>query len=113
MKDNKPDVFQESYKLWHKEYIKEDDEWVKKVNNNPFIAIESHINEDTITDLLAHILETDPSIKSRFLNFLLDKSGKKGLSKEDEQHIKIETQYSIQNKGKKSRLDLFITDSDQ
>lgn len=80
--------------------------WAKKVNKNPFIAIERHINEDTITDLLAHILETGTSRKSRFLNFLLDKSGKKGLSKEDEQHIKIETQYSIE--GEDSRLDLLI-----
>jgi hypothetical protein len=39
------------YNSWSEEYIKEDDEWVKKVNNNPFIAIESHINEDTITEI--------------------------------------------------------------
>ena len=68
---NKPDVFQKSYDLWYKKYIEETKKWVSEVNKNPFIAIESHIHEDTITDLLAHILQNDKEIKEQFITFLL------------------------------------------
>ena len=59
-------------RAWKEKYIKGDKKWDRRVNN-PFIAIETHINEDTITDLLAHILQTDKTIKMEFINFLLKK----------------------------------------
>lgn len=110
---NIPDVFQKSYDLWHKKYIEETNEWVLEVNKNPFIAIESHIHEDAITDLLAHILQTDMAIKKQFITFLLNKAKDNGTIKsikkitdKDVENTEIETQYSI--KVKKGRLDLFI-----
>lgn len=112
---NIPDVFQELYDLWHKKYIEETKEWVLEVNKNPFIAIESHIHEDTITDLLAHILQTNMAIKKQFITFLLNKAKDNGTIKSikkitvtdtDLRNAEIETQYSI--KVKESRLDLFI-----
>lgn len=110
---NIPDVFQELYDLWRKKYIKETKEWVLEVNKNPFIAIESHIHEDTITDLLAHILQTNMAIKKQFITFLLNKAKDNGTIKsikkitdKDVGNTEIETQYSI--KVKESRLDLFI-----
>lgn len=78
---NIPDVFQELYDLWHKKYIEETKEWVLEVNKNPFIAIESHIHEDTITDLLAHILQTNMAIKKQFITFLLNKAKDNGTIK--------------------------------
>ena len=110
---NKPNVFQKSYDLWYKKYIEETKEWGSEVNKNPFIAIESHIHEDTITDLLAHILQTDMEIKEQFITFLLNKAKDNGtinsikeITKNDVEKTEIETQYSI--KVKKSRLDLLI-----
>lgn len=105
---NIPDVFQKLYDLWHKKYIEETKEWVLEVNKNPFIAIESHIHEDPITDLLAHILQNDEEIKNKFITFLLDKAkyNIKKITVTDLRNTEIETQYSI--KVTKSRLDLFI-----
>lgn len=112
---NIPDVFQKSYALWYKKYIEETKEWVLEVNKNPFIAIKSHIHEDTITDLLAHILQNDKEIKKQFITFLLNKAKNNGTIKSikkitvtdtDLRNAEIETQYSI--KVTKSRLDLFI-----
>lgn len=110
---NIPNVFQKSYDLWYKKYIEETKEWGSEVNKNPFIAIESHIHEDTITDLLAHILQTDMEIKEQFITFLLNKAKDNGtinsikeITKNDVEKTEIETQYSI--KVKKSRLDLLI-----
>lgn len=110
---NIPDVFQESYDSWYKKYIEETEDWVSEVNKNPFIAIESHIHEDTITDLLAHILQNDKEIKKQFITFLLNKAKDNGTIKSikkitdtDLRNTEIETQYSI--KVTKSRLDLFI-----
>lgn len=105
---NIPDVFQESYDSWYKKYIEETKGWVSEVNKNPFIAIKSHIHEDPITDLLAHILQNDEEIKEKFIRFLLKKA-KYDIEKitvTDLRNTKIETQYSI--KVTKSRLDLFI-----
>lgn len=101
-----PDGFKKSYNLWHKEYIEEKKEWAK----NPFIAIESHINEDTITDLLAHILETDTSIKLCFLKFLLKNSDNKNITVTDEELLnsEIKTQEWLQDDTPKSRLDILI-----
>lgn len=106
---NIQDVIQESYKLWHVKYIKITKEWELKVDKNPFIAIESHIHEDTVTDLLAHILKTNSAIKIQFIKFLLNKANvnKKSIEEitdEDVENTEIKTQYSIN----KSRLDLFI-----
>ena len=110
---NIPNVFQKSYDLWYKKYIEETKEWGSEVNKNPFIAIESHIHEDTITDLLAHILQNDKEIKEQFITFLLNKAKNNGTIKSiktitvtDLKNTEIETQYSI--KETKSRLDLFI-----
>ena len=106
---NIQDVIQESYKLWHVKYIKITKEWELKVDKNPFIAIKSHIHEDTVTDLLAHILKTNSAIKIQFIKFLLNKANvnKKSIEEitdEDVENTEIKTQYSIN----KSRLDLFI-----
>lgn len=116
---NIPAVFQKSYDSWYKECINEDEEWKLKVDKNPFIAIESHIHEDTITDLLAHILKTNSAIKEQFITFLLNKAetfplnkskvnktieSKEKITDEDVKNTEIKTQYSIN----KSRLDLFI-----
>lgn len=105
---NIPHVFQESYDLWYKKYIEETEEWVSEVNRNPFIAIKSHIHEDPITDLLAHILQKDEKIKEKFIRFLLKKAKYdiKKITVTDLRNTEIETQYSI--KVTKSRLDLFI-----
>lgn len=110
---NIPNVFQKSYDSWYKKYIEETEDWVSEVNKNPFIAIESHIHEDPITDLLAHILQNDEKIKKTFIRFLLKKAKDNGTIKSikkitvtDLRNTKIETQYSI--KVTKSRLDLFI-----
>lgn len=110
---NIPNVFQKSYDLWYKKYIEETKEWGSEVNKNPFIAIESHIHEDTITDLLAHILQNDKEIKEQFITFLLNKAKNNGTIKSiktitvtDLKNTEIETQYSI--KETKSRLDLLI-----
>ena len=115
---NKPDVFQKSYALWYKKYIEETEKWVSEVNKNPFIAIESHIHEDTITDLLAHILQNDKEIKEQFITFLLNKAKNNGTIKSiktitvtDLKNTEIETQYSI--KETKSRLDLFIKNANK
>lgn len=105
---NIPNVFQKSYDSWYKKYIEETEDWVSKVNKNPFIAIESHIHEDPITDLLAHILQNDEKIKEKFIRFLLKKA-KYDIEKitvTELRNTEIETQYSI--KVTKSRLDLFI-----
>lgn len=105
---NIPHDFQESYDLWYKKYIEETEGWVSEVNKNPFIAIESHIHEDPITDLLAHILQKDEKIKEKFIRFLLKKAKYdiKKITVTDLRNTEIETQYSI--KVTKSRLDLFI-----
>lgn len=104
---NIPNVFQKSYDLWYKKYIEETKEWGSEVNKNPFIAIESHIHEDTITDLLAHILQTDMEIKEQFITFLLNKAKDNGtinsikeITKNDVEKTEIETQYSIKVKKK-------------
>ena len=110
---NIPAVFKKSYGSWYKECINVDKEWELKVKKNPFIAIESHIHEDTITDLLAHILQNDKEIKEQFITFLLNKAKNNGTIKSiktitvtDLKNTEIETQYSI--KETKSRLDLLI-----
>lgn len=105
---NIPHDFQESYDLWYKKYIEETKGWVSEVNKNPFIAIKSHIHEDPITDLLAHILQKDEKIKEKFIRFLLKKAKYdiKKITVTDLRNTEIETQYSI--KVTKSRLDLFI-----
>lgn len=105
-----PDGFKDQYKSWHGQYIEEDKEWVWRVKNNPFIAIDKHINEDTITDLLAHILQTDKSIKTRFLNFLLNEGGNTEVISDEVaiNKTEIKTQEWIRNDNKISRLDLLI-----
>lgn len=113
---NIPAVFKKSYDFWYDKCIEDKKEWGLEVNKNPFIAIESRIHEDTITDLLAHILQTNSAIKKQFITFLLEKAednktieSKEEITDEDVENTEIETQYSI----KKSRLDLYIKIPDQ
>ena len=98
---NIPHVFQESYDSWYKKYIEETKKWDSEVNKNPFIAIESHIHEDTITDLLAHILQTNMEIKKQFIKFLLNKAKDNGTIKS------IKKNYSYRLKKHKNRNSVF------
>lgn len=82
--------------------------WKEKLNNsspqNPYIAIQDHINEDTVTDLLAYII-VQYKLKKEFVEFLIKQIQRgKDVLIEDEGSIEFETQKII----KSGRIDLFI-----
>lgn len=87
------------YNDWIKLYKKSNE-----YKNNPYIAIKDHINEDTVTDLLAYII-VQYELKKEFVEFLIKQlqKNKKFLNGEEDS-IEFETQKII----KSGRIDLFI-----